>query len=393
MKILYHHRTQGKGVEGIHIREIVNALKALKHDVFLVSPPGIDPFASQINAGKGPRRAANGWSMVARSLPQIFFEITELLYNFSAFIMLKKVLSREKIDFIYERYHFFGWMGTFLARRFGIPVILEVNEVSELRRVRGQALPKAASFIEKKVFKNADAIIVVSSFLKKVIREKYGLEEGKIFVVPNAINPRDFNDGINDNETRKRLGLEDKLVMGFVGKFVKWDRLEFLIEVFSNLVIINKDARLLLVGDGDNIQDLKNHAQKLSLQDKVIFPGYVARKDVYKYISAMDICVLPHSNDFGSPVVLFEYMFMTKPVAAPSLAPILDVINDGENGVLFEPENKVSFEMKLRELMDNPSKRGELGGNAHRAVLNGHLWEFNAKKIIAIYNSFAEKNK
>ena len=71
------------------------------------------------------------WKTVSRRFPQILFEGMEMGYNFFQKSALKKILETEKIDFIYERYAFFLWVTAGLSKRYGMPLVLEVNEVED----------------------------------------------------------------------------------------------------------------------------------------------------------------------------------------------------------------------------------------------------------------------
>ena len=90
MNILYHHRTQGSGVEGVHIRGMVEAFRRLRHKVIVVSPPGVEPFANP-TANYRPSKLVHAWKWFAKNAPEIVFELSELLYNFWAY---KKILTK-----------------------------------------------------------------------------------------------------------------------------------------------------------------------------------------------------------------------------------------------------------------------------------------------------------
>ena len=391
MNILYHHRTQGKGAEGVHIREIVKGLKELDNEVFVISPPGIDIFDEDAPTPQAKFKLARIWKWVSRHLPQIFFEFLELAYNWVGYKKIKKVLKETKIDFFYERYAFFCFVGVYLAKRYKIPIILEVNEVSGIKRVRGQVLKNLSKWIERIVFKKADAIIVVSSFLKKHI-ENMGIDSDKIHIIPNAVNIEEFNpDIIRGVEWRERLNLNGKIVLGFVGWFSWWDNLEFLIDAFSEIVRKNIHLHLLLVGDGKDRKRLEYKVEKMGMKDNITFTGRVARSEIPNFIAATDICVIPHSNSFGSPIVLFEYMAMAKPVIAPKLEPIEDVVTHNVNGVLFKPEDKDSFLEELNMLIRDSEKRKAIGTMARGKILEEHTWFNNARKVMDIYLKVKKK--
>jgi len=171
MRILYHHRTQGRGAEGNHIVSIVTALRALGHEVDVASPPGVDPFdpASTIPVDKA-KTETRGWSSVwkwmSRKLPNWLFELAELGYNIPAYFRLRKLLRTGKYDLLFERYAFFLVAGARAARRCGVPFLLEVNEVSGIpNRARRQTFQRLCAATERYIFRRCTVVHAVSSWL------------------------------------------------------------------------------------------------------------------------------------------------------------------------------------------------------------------------------------
>ena len=134
MRILYHHRTQGRQVEGVHIRGIVQALRGLGHEVEVLSFPGADPEQEPQQISEGQRRSRLG-ALLARA-PGALFEVLELGYNLVTWFRVGRALRRFRPQVIYERYALFLFVTIWLARRRGIPVILEINDSALVPRVR-----------------------------------------------------------------------------------------------------------------------------------------------------------------------------------------------------------------------------------------------------------------
>ena len=103
------------------------------------------------------------------------------------------------------------------------------------------------------------------------------------------------------------------------------------------------------------------------------------------YISLFDIAVMPHSNQYGSPMKVLEYMAMAKATIAPRLSPLQDVIKEQENGLLFEPLNRNELAEKITYLLVSDEERLRIGQNARSAVLKEFNWNVNATKIIKLY--------
>lgn len=387
--ILYHHRTQGTGAEGVHIASIIKGFKRLGHKVYVVSPPGVNPEKTR---GGNPYGKKKGFirrtlAFLSSSLPQYLFEILEILYNVRAHFKMLNVLKDRRIDFIYERYAFFMFAGVRLAKKSGIPIILEVNEIAGEKRVRAQYFTGISKRIERYVFRNVDAIIVVSSFLKEKMKEM-GIDGEKIFIMPNAVDEDIFSkETVEKTIENKYFVKNGALVIGFIGWFVKWHNIESLIDVFSK-VAKKFQSYLFLVGDGALKDKFKEMAIDRNIEDRVIFPGSIPYDDIPNYIDLMDICVVPGSNEYRSPIKLFEYMSMGKAVIAPKYKAIESIIEDGKDGMLFEPENGNSLEKILEELVSDSKKRKALGKKAREKVVKNHTWLGNARKVVEIYEGF-----
>lgn len=386
MKILYHHRTQGIGAEGVHIAYIIKGLHELGHEVQLIAPNNVDPLQT---AGNSPYAEKSGMKQkflgaLSRRLPQILFEVLEVFYNFSARTHLLRAVQTKSIDLIYERNAFFLYAGAKIAKQFNIPLIIEVNEIAGEERVRKQFFVYIAKKIEQFVFQQADAIVVVSTFLKQKIAS-LGIDINKIHVIPNGVDEKLFMPEFRNSVLRHDYNIKPTtLVIGFVGWFVAWHKLDLLIHAFAD-VAKNSDVRLMLVGDGDLKNNLSDIAVQLNIRDKLIFTGAVKYQKIPEYISAMDICVIPGSNEYRSPIKLFEYMLMGKAVIAPRCEPIEMIVTDGDDALLFASENRAEMTKCFFRFIQNPQLRQASGEKARKKALENHLWIHNSEKVIDIY--------
>ena len=111
-----------------------------------------------------------------------------------------------------------------------------------------------------------------------------------------------FNQVIR-NSVRYNLGIQDKLVVGHVGRFSPQKNHDFLLDIFINMLKLNKECVLLLIGEGELLGQVKQKVKQLNLVDKVIFLG--KQNDTSKYYQAMDVFCLPSRYE-GLPVVAVE---------------------------------------------------------------------------------------
>jgi glycosyltransferase involved in cell wall biosynthesis len=315
------------------------------------------------------------------------FEAFELCYNLYAAVRLLPRLRQHSAAVYYERYAFFLVMGVMLAKWYRRPVLLEVNEVVGLKRARGQVLVSLARWIERAVFQRADAIFTVSSLLKQEVLRR-GALEGTVHVMPNAVNPQWFEHTDCSMQLCQERGLADATVVGFVGWFDYWDRLDLLVDVVRELRDQYPALRLLLVGDGPVTPTLQATIRQHDLESAVTLTGPVPRTEVPHYIDVMDICVLPDSNAFGSPLVLFEFMARGKAVIAPDLSPIRDVVEDHVTGLIVQPGDTAALKHALTQLLEDNCLRSRLGQQARQHVMEHHTWDANGHRVAALAHAF-----
>jgi len=392
MNILYHHRTQAVNAEGVHIRQLIRALEARGHCVYPVSPPGIS-LAEQ--GGLGPKGAKpNRWKWVARHLPAPVFELMELLYNGTGYRNCARACRGQKIELVYERFAFFCRVGLTISRRFKVPLFLEVNytTTTPLFRAKSKLFLPLARRIERECFMAADALFVVSSFLRDGLISM-GIPTEKIFLTPNAVDEKVFAARADGAAVRSEYAFGERKVIGYVGAFFPWHGLDFLLDTIRLLEKTRDDMCVFLVGNGPMENVLREYAVRQQIKTPLIFAGTIPYEKLPAYIAAMDVCVLPDSNNYGSPMKLFEYMAGGRPALAPKLSPMEDVVTDGVNGVLFPARDGNAFAACLEKLLDSPDLRQRIGDAGRRSIEEHHYWKHNAQTIERAYERCKSTNQ
>jgi len=386
LNIVYAHRTQGRGVEGVHIKGIANAFNKLGHHVDFITVPGVSMDNAEAASDNRQIGKKSIWSSISLYAPQIFFEFMELMYNFVLYQNLLKISKRRHIDFIYERYALNTFATTLFGKNNNIPVILEINDATGIQRVRHLKAEMITKKIESWVFKNSDGLVTISSEFERILLER-GFERNKVSFVPNAVDPLVFDPNLYKNHVRTELKLEDKIVIGFVGSFARWHGVEVLLNVMNALKERVPEAHYLLVGSGVCLDDVKRKVGEMGLDSCTTFTGNVSPEKVPFYLKAMNIGVIPDSNNYGSPMKLFEYMAMKVIPVAPKLPPIEDVINDGVTGYIFEKRNESELLEQLTRACNNCKADNNIGENSRKEVLRKHLWQHNANHVLNVFNN------
>jgi glycosyltransferase involved in cell wall biosynthesis len=312
----------------------------------------------------------------------------EIGYNAAAFLALFRLVRKHKPDFIYDRYITFNASAALLGRLLRLPVVLEVNAPLALERSQQPderlILRGPAHALEKWICAHSHRTLVVSTPLKEYLIS-IGVPASRIVVVPNGVNFSRIATAVApDPELRKRLGiLQGARVIGFVGIMRPWHGIDFLMEAFVALESrFSEPMHLLLVGDSPILAELEALASRLGIADRVTITGRVRHDDIPRYIALFDAAVSPKATFYASPMKIVEYMAMGKAVVAPDTANIRDLITEGRDGCLFEPDSSESLAQALEGLFRDPGRIEAIGGAAKAKTLDTLNWTKNALAVL-----------
>jgi len=383
MRLVVDHRTQGQGVEGVHLLGMIHAFERAGVSVTVVSPPGVVVGAATAAPRVGGLRGA--WRTLAERVPEFVFELMEIAYNVPAFFRIRRALRSSRADALYERYAFFHVAGALAARAAGVPLLLELNYTAEtpLYRRRSRLLRPLALAAERFVLRRARVVAAVSSVLSRQVVGR-GIAPERVITIPNAIDPERFRGEISGAAVRSQYGLDGVRVVGFTGAFFPWHGVGFLLDVLRELMREIPDTAALLVGDGPERAALEERVRESGLESRVRFAGWVGHENLPGHVAAFDIAVMPDSNEYGSPMKIYEYMAMGKPVVAPRLGPLEDGIVDGETGILFPRRDAAALRAALEKLLRDDRLRAGMGARARDHVLAKHTWDRNAARILEV---------
>jgi glycosyltransferase involved in cell wall biosynthesis len=379
MKILYHHRTYAQDGARVHIEELIAALRDLGNDVIVVGPANDDTASYQERAGGLGQRAR-------AALPRFAHELLEFLYAFHAYRRLKAAVSRHRPDVLYERYNLFLPSGIWLKRRYGLPMLLEVNApLAEERRTHGGlALQRLARWTEASTWCGADRVLPVTEVLADHVRN-VGVPDDRIVVIPNGVDARTYDEQAPGEEAKERLGLSGRLILGFTGFVRPWHGLDRVVE-FVAKYDGDETPHLLLVGDGPERGHLEERARTLGVADRLTVTGVVRREEVPGYVAAFDVALQPDATAYASPLKLVEYLASGKAIIAPAQPNLLEVLQDGRNAVLFDKRDEEGLTAALKRVCADPDLRLRLGAAARATIEErGLTWHNNAKRVMTLF--------
>ncbi len=385
MKVLYHHRTQAEDAQGIHIFEMIKSLRGLGHEIREVSLVQRD-----LESDASP--SAGIFGAISVAVPRFGYELLELLYNAVGFQRLSKAIREFKPDFIYERYALHNFAGIWASRRHKIPLLLEVNSPLALERSEDLAFRRLARRTESWICSNASRTICVSNELGRILTQS-GVPGHKIEICHNGVDPEKFHGRKTGGEIRARYGLAGKTVLGFVGWVRKWHGVSELIPCLKKWQERGVNVSLLIVGDGPARPAIEIAAKESGVQDIVRITGAVKRTEVVDHIAALDVALQPAATLYASPMKIFEYLAMGKPVVAPRQTNILEILSEGRNAKLFRPGEPLDMMRAVDELLATPSLIRRMGAEARRTVFERRfLWTENAQRAIRMAKELRERS-
>ncbi|MEK6320278.1 MAG: glycosyltransferase family 4 protein [Acidobacteriota bacterium] len=376
---LYIRATLASAAEGgmrTHVAGFASGAVALGHRLrFLVS---------------GAQCVDDGLSIA----PSLLFSATRALFELwnnlvftvkTLRLIPSDALQSNEIDFIYQRYSRFNWTGVALSLLTGLPLALEFNGseawVSRQWDPIGQLwLLKRFERLNQRA---ADLIFVVSDVERRNLIDAH-VDPAKIIVNPNGVDPDRFRPECGGREIRRALGIDGRIVVGFIGTFGPWHGAPVLAEA-ARVLEAEVGCHFLFIGDGDQRAQTESIIESGAVS--AAFTGCISHEKAPAYLDACDILVSPQvpspdgSEFFGSPTKLFEYMAMEKGLVASRLGQIAEVITDGENGLLVKAGDSTALARAIEKLAQDEALRARLGAAARQTVIERYTWKHNAARV------------
>jgi len=217
--------------------------------------------------------------------------------------------------------------------------------------LRSKTLETLFYEILNRFYNRLDLVTGPSCYAIKIL-QKHGLKV-KSEVVSNGIDLANFSPSSEYKSFLRKFNLdkESKKIL-FVGRLMKEKGLDILFQAYQLVNERIPNTRLILVGKGYLRKELEKLAEKLGVDDKVIFTGFISDELLKQAYSASDIFVLPSRAETQS-LVLLEASAMGLPLVGAKITAIPELVKDGWNGYTFEPENHEDLAQKIIKILSN----------------------------------------
>jgi glycosyltransferase involved in cell wall biosynthesis len=376
----------------IKAKEFIRAINQLGHTAYLEwrtpQPNGSSTLTQKAKERLKPR------------LQKYLHEPKRLGLNLSHLLQEYRIFKRQKPDIFFYRLELYTFSGTWLSKWLGIPMVVEADcpptyEHTNFYGKHYKHLGSLPARIESQTLRAADAVIVISNILKDYY-VKQGIPAAKMHVIPNGADPEKFKPAPKDHELSQKYHLADKVVVGWIGSLVGWSGIENLIDAAREILAARPEVCFMMVGGGKNQEFFREKLQTGDHAGRVILPGLVPHEHVSRYLSCMDIVMAPYPKlDFWYPssMKLFEYMSAGKAVVATGVGQMREIVQDGVNGYLFDPDIAGELYQKLITLIDAPELRQRVAAQARRDIEEKWNWNAHAKKMIEIFAEVLQRRR
>lgn len=249
---------------------------------------------------------------------------------------------------------------------------------------------KAAEIVEIFLIRFVNAIIVVTEENKNRLLER-GIPKEKIRLVSNTVDLFQFTPATSLPEESSKY--ENNFILIYSGR-VSFNRgLDTAVGALRFLKNSVPNVKLLIVGEGSHLPQLKRFADSLGVKEYVDFISWPGHEKIKEYISMADVCLIPQpSNEHADTTVphkLFEYMSQAKPILSSDAKPLKRIIEETKAGLWFESNNPKDFAKKVDELKNSTV---DYGGNGKKAVEEKYNWENDKRELLNLYQELGESD-
>ena len=360
-----------RAANSVHVMKMCDAFASIGYEVILVVPEVTPINEADLFDGYGVSRS---FSIVR--LPWVKMPGRGWWFALQAFFAIKRL----KAGRVYGRH----LPSLVLPSLVGLPTVYEAHApISE-------TMGKAGSFCLRVLCgaRGFRKLVVISEALAGWYKNNTQLGENDIKVAHDAASP-----AVNSQLSTLNRRSEESFELGYVGQLYAGKGMEMIAAIAEKRPLFKFT---IVGGDEGDIQQWRKHLQHL---DNVRFTGFLPQAEAISLIEGFDVVLAPYQkrvttaggggdiSRWMSPLKIFEYMSAGKPIVASDLPVLREVLNDGDNALLCEPEDPDHWCEAIDMLHRESELRDRLGTKARSDFLKKFTWEARARSIsMSVFN-------
>lgn len=370
-----------------HVEELSEALVRRGHEVHVFTADHPDTPEYEVAKGVHVHRARGG----EVAAPTRDFVEWVLHLNFA---LARMALQTQRIV-PFDLFHAHDWLvvqsGNLLKKALDVPLVGTVH-ATEAGRNKGihHAMSRYIAQQEWYLTFESYRVIVCSSTMFHEVQGQFGVPQDKLTIIPNGIDGSKFDFDFPDRmEFRRRFALDFEKIILFVGRMVPEKGAQFLIEAMPHVLAQYPEAKLVIVGKGGFVDELKARAAALRLGHKCLFTGYVDDDTLVRLYRVADCFAAPSLYEpFG--IVALEGMAAGIPVVASDAGGLWEIVEHDVTGITTYAGNVESLAWGLLQVLTRPDHAKWLVQNAGERVKTVFNWDRIADRTEQVYRKVLE---
>jgi glycosyltransferase involved in cell wall biosynthesis len=334
-------------------------------------------------------------------------QVAKKILGFSLQLPFYRLIWQRAITAIFKQYNFdvvhihdlpLCTLITFIKEKYSVPVVADMHEnfpylVAEqpyMNSLFAQFFLSRNKWFrkEKEWLAKADTIVCVAEEMKERIKSVLQGPEN-IVVVPNTPETPELNAAMA-NRPLIAGRFSGKFNILYVGGVDPTRGIDILIHSAKYAIKTIPGLRIIIVGEGKILPEMKSLVSSLELENTVIFEGWKPQDEVGSYISVSDVCVIPHrkspQTDNSSPNKLYQYLYFKKPVVSSDCYSVEKLILSEKCGLIYRDNSPEELAERINFMYENPGIRIEMGHNGNQAVMEKYNWESTVTPLLSIYS-------
>ncbi len=308
-----------------------------------------------------------------------------------ALISIYRLIKRIKPHIVHTHTSKAGWLGRLAAFLARVPIIIHTPHGHVFHSYYGPFVTKIFVIAERILSLMTDKITALTDRERDEHLEQGIASIEKYVIIHSGVMLQQIMNMNIDVETgKKKFDIpQNSNVIGVVGRLVPIKGHKYLVSAAKRIIREFDSTFFVFVGDGYLESKLERQSESLGVRKNIIFTGW--RKDVTEILSLFDILVLPSLNE-GMGKVLIEGMALGKPIVASSVGGIIDLVENGDNGILVPPKDSDALEEAILKLIRNKNLAQKLGKNGKAKVYPEYDTFVMIRQIEDLYESLLKSH-
>ena len=340
MKIVHTEASCGWGGQEIRILEEARGLIARGHEVCVLCPAEARIFAE-----------ARRFDVPTYALPIGHKRL-------AGFLALRRWLAQQRPDVVNTHSSTDSWLTGLACKTLSSPPAIV--------RTRHISAPIAVNTCSRWLYgKSAHHVVTTGEALRRTLIDELGLAPEHVTSVPTGIDTQRFAPG-DKAAARRALGLDPNVsYLGIVATLRSWKGHRNLLDAFAALNLAN--WKLLIVGEGPQLESIRAHTTHLKLDDKVILAGQQTNPE--DWMRALDVFCLPSYANEGVPQSVMQAMLSALPIVTTPVGAILEAVDDEDTGIVVPPQDVERLTAALRRFCNDQALADQFGARARQRAV------------------------